>query len=55
LRKLELANKRIPLPVPDSQKNMFIVEPLTGGGFAKLFMTHPPIEERIKRLLVNAQ
>jgi len=51
LRKLESANKRIPLPVPDTQRNMFIVEPLTGSGFAKLFMTHPSTEERIKRLL----
>jgi len=51
LRKLESANKRIPLPVPDTQRNMFIVEPLTGSGFAKLFMTHPLTEERIQRLL----
>lgn len=51
LRKLESANKRIPLPVPDSQRNMFIVEPLTGSSLAKLFMTHPPTEERIERLL----
>lgn len=51
LRKLESANKRIPLPVPDTQRNMFIVEPLTGSRFAKLFMTHPPTEERIQRLL----
>jgi len=51
LRKLESANKRIPLPVPDTQRNMFIVEPLTGSGFAKLFMTHPATEERIQRLL----
>ena len=51
LRKLESANKPIPLPIPDSQRNMFIVEPLTGSGFAKLFMTHPPTEERIQRLL----
>lgn len=51
LAKLEQASKHIPLPVPDSQRSMFIVEPLTGSGFSKLFMTHPPTEERIKRLL----
>jgi heat shock protein HtpX len=51
LRKLESANQRIPLPVPDTQRNMFIVEPLTGSGFAKLFMTHPSTKERIRRLL----
>jgi heat shock protein HtpX len=51
LKKLESANKRIPLPVPDTQRNMFIVEPLIGSGFAKLFMTHPLTEERIQRLL----
>jgi heat shock protein HtpX len=51
LEKLEQAGKRIPLPVPDSQRSMFIVEPLTGGGFSRLFMTHPPTEERVKRLL----
>ena len=51
LRKLESGNKQIPLRIPDSQRNMFIVEPLTGSGFAKLFMTHPPTEERIQRLL----
>ncbi|MBE2280507.1 MAG: zinc metalloprotease HtpX [Ignavibacteriaceae bacterium] len=30
--------------------HMFIVSPLLGGGLAKLFSTHPPIEERISRL-----
>jgi heat shock protein HtpX len=30
--------------------HMFIVNPLTGGGLANLFSTHPPIEERIARL-----
>ena len=30
--------------------HLFIVNPLTGGGFATLFSTHPPIEERIARL-----
>ena len=51
LRRLESANRRIPLRVPDSQSNMFIVAPLTGSGAAKLFMTHPSTEERIERLL----
>lgn len=51
LAKLEQYGKQIPLPVPDSQRSMFIVEPLTGSGISKLFMTHPPTEERIKRLL----
>ena len=30
--------------------HMFIVNPLSGGGIAKLFSTHPPMEERIARL-----
>jgi len=29
---------------------MFIVSPLSGGAVMKLFSTHPPIEERVKRL-----
>ncbi len=49
LQKLEAANKRIPLPVPDTQSSLFIVQPLTGG-FGKLFSTHPPTEERVARL-----
>ena len=51
LQKLEMANKHIPLRVPDGQSNMFIVAPLTGSDMAKLFRTHPPTEERIARLL----
>jgi heat shock protein HtpX len=51
LEKLEMANRRIPLRVPDAQSNMFIVAPLTGSNMAKLFMTHPPTQERIARLL----
>jgi heat shock protein HtpX len=30
--------------------HLFIVNPLTGGGLAALFSTHPPMEERIARL-----
>jgi len=34
--------------------HMFIVNPLKGGGIAKLFSTHPTIEERINRLRAMA-
>ncbi len=51
LQKLDAMSRRIPLRVPDAQSNMFIVAPLTGSGMAKLFMTHPPTNERIERLL----
>lgn len=50
LQKLEAANQRIPLPVPDAQSSLFIVQPLTGSSIAKLFSTHPPTEKRIARL-----
>lgn len=51
LRKLDYASRQVPLRVPDSQSNMFIVAPLTGSDMSKLFRTHPPTEERIARLL----
>lgn len=50
LRKMEQAARRAQLRVPESQKNMFIIEPFTGKKMAKLFMTHPPVQERIARL-----
>jgi heat shock protein HtpX len=34
--------------------HMFIINPLHGGGMSKLFSTHPPTEERIKRLQAMA-
>ncbi|KQQ94448.1 protease [Leifsonia sp. Leaf325] len=33
-----------------SMAHLWISNPLTGGGIAKLFSTHPPLEERIERL-----
>ena len=30
--------------------HLFIVNPLSGGSFLRLFSTHPPIQERIARL-----
>jgi heat shock protein HtpX len=50
LRKLEMANKQIPMQANAATAHMFIVNPLTGGGFMSLFSTHPPLEERVRRL-----
>jgi heat shock protein HtpX len=54
LRKLGQASGRTPLKVneqvAESTAHMLIVSPLFGGGFASLFSTHPPVEERIARL-----
>ena len=50
LRKLNSASQRIPMDANPATSHMFIVNPLSGGGFLKLFSTHPPIEERIARL-----
>jgi heat shock protein HtpX len=54
LRKLEMGAQNIPLQVSDATANstahMFIVNPLSGGGLANLFSTHPAMEERIARL-----
>lgn len=54
LRKLSMANERIPLRVNPSHENLFIVAPLTGSDMANLFSTHPPTEERIARLMSMA-
>jgi heat shock protein HtpX len=50
LRKLNAASQQIPMKANPATSHMFIVNPLRGGGLAKLFSTHPPIEERIARL-----
>jgi len=55
LSKLQDASKRIPLKANPSTAHMFIVNPLVGGGIAKLFSTHPPMEERIARLNAMAK
>jgi heat shock protein HtpX len=50
LRKLHAGSQRIPMDANPATAHMFIVSPLTGGGMMSLFSTHPPVEERIKRL-----
>lgn len=50
LRKLHMGVEAIPMEANAATAHMFIVSPLTGGGLLSLFSTHPPMEERVKRL-----
>ncbi|HEY0162763.1 MAG TPA: zinc metalloprotease HtpX [Edaphobacter sp.] len=52
LQKLDNFSRRIPMQATPATAHLFIVAPLLGsGGFANLFSTHPPIKERIRRLI----
>jgi heat shock protein HtpX len=50
LLRLEEGAKAIPMNVNQATECMYIVKPLSGKGVAGLFSTHPPIEERVRRL-----
>jgi heat shock protein HtpX len=52
LQKIEAYAKRVPMNVDPAQATAYIINPLTGRKvqFANLFSTHPPTEERVKRL-----
>jgi heat shock protein HtpX len=51
LQKLEQGAQVVPMhDAKPATAHMFIVNPLTGGGLMKLFSTHPPIADRVKRL-----
>ncbi len=53
LRKLSAASARAPLQTAErnpATAHLFIVNPLRGRDLAQLFSTHPPVEERIRRL-----
>jgi heat shock protein HtpX len=50
LAKLDGYSRRVPLVANPGTAHMFIVKPFTGGEFANLFSTHPPIPKRIERL-----
>ena len=50
LLRLEEGAKAIPMQVNQASEPLYIVKPFSGGGIATLFSTHPPIEERVRRL-----
>jgi heat shock protein HtpX len=50
LLRLEEGAKAIPMHVNQASEPLYIVKPFSGRGFASLFSTHPPIEERVRRL-----
>lgn len=53
LRKIGIYTAQIPMDVNPAMSSLYIENPrkaIKGGGFGKLFSTHPPMEERIRRL-----
>jgi len=51
LEKLETVNRNYPLPHANpATAHLFIVSPLSGGAIMRLFSTHPPVKERVRRL-----
>jgi heat shock protein HtpX len=50
LLRLEEGAKAMPMQVNQATEPLYIVKPFSGGGIASLFSTHPPIEERVRRL-----
>ena len=56
LEKLEASSQSVPLQTATpATAHLCIVNPLAGGGIAALFSTHPPVRERIRRLLSMTQ
>ena len=53
LKKLAMANERIPMNVNPATSSLYIVMPLAGEsrGMMDLFRTHPPTEKRIAKLI----
>ncbi len=53
LHKLHIGTSALPLP-PDNRlmasSHLMIANPFRGGGLTSMFSTHPPMEERIRRL-----
>jgi heat shock protein HtpX len=54
LMKIASVSERVPLAAGPATAHLWIVNPLRGNWLANLFSTHPPIEERIRRLRAHA-
>ena len=50
LARLEAGAEQAPMQVAESMAHLYIVNPLRGASMRGLFRTHPPTEERIRRL-----
>jgi heat shock protein HtpX len=50
LKRLEEYNHQLPMQINPATAQMYIVNPLSGQALSRLFSTHPPIQERIRRL-----
>jgi len=50
LLRLEQGAAAMPMQVNQAAEPLYIVRPFKGKGIAGLFSTHPPIEERVRRL-----
>jgi heat shock protein HtpX len=50
LLRLEAGAQAMPMQVNQATEPLYIVKPFSAGGIASLFSTHPPIEERVRRL-----
>jgi heat shock protein HtpX len=50
LLRLEQGAEAIPMRTNQATEPLYIVKPFSGKGIAGLFSTHPPIEERVRRL-----
>ncbi len=50
LLRLESGAQAMPMQVNQAAEPLYIVRPFKGKGIAGLFSTHPPIEERVRRL-----
>jgi len=50
LATLQQGAQRVPMQASPATSHMFIINPFSRKGLTGLFSTHPPMEERIKRL-----
>ena len=56
LRKIDAWSQQVPMHAgTPATAHMFIINPFSGGGIAKLFSTHPATQARIERLEAMAQ